>query len=197
LVAVAIQKKYTRKAFALHYAQIQSLCDVFSVNRASEQKGKSMTKDDLVDRLLDFLGCPDVSMVGNKTPSSSSSSSAGGGGGGTKKTSSTSSSTGSSNKKAKTTNSKTKSNVAVKTKTSTTSTSTSKTDPFDLIRDHEKGVMPSDDALRQWANAYVVCFDTASVCTKDAIETASTKFGVDLSDKKTIIKELLKEVMLQ
>jgi hypothetical protein len=67
------------------------------------------------------------------------------------------------------------------------------TDPFDLIRNHKKGDDPSDDALRQWVRSYLVCFDTESVTTKDAIRTASAKFGIDLSTKKSLIKGMISE----
>lgn len=53
--------------------------------------------------------------------------------------------------------------------------------------------MPSDKELRQWVKAYVGCFNLDKATTKHAIETASDKFGVDLSSKKARIKELLTE----
>eukprot|EP00568_Trieres_chinensis_P005106 CAMPEP_0183298668 /NCGR_PEP_ID=MMETSP0160_2-20130417/5629_1 /TAXON_ID=2839 ORGANISM="Odontella Sinensis, Strain Grunow 1884" /NCGR_SAMPLE_ID=MMETSP0160_2 /ASSEMBLY_ACC=CAM_ASM_000250 /LENGTH=56 /DNA_ID=CAMNT_0025460765 /DNA_START=32 /DNA_END=202 /DNA_ORIENTATION=- len=55
--------------------------------------------------------------------------------------------------------------------------------------------MPSDKALRKWVRAYVRCFNLDKATTKHAIETASDKFGVDLTEKKTRIKELLTEEM--
>eukprot|EP00934_Nitzschia_sp_Nitz4_P002839 Nitzschia sp. Nitz4//scaffold141_size107518//83035//84098//NITZ4_004292-RA/size107518-snap-gene-0.198-mRNA-1//-1//CDS//3329536336//2829//frame0 len=67
--------------------------------------------------------------------------------------------------------------------------------PFHLVKTHKKGKKPSDEALRQWVQAYIVCFDMDSATTKHAIRTASDKFGVDLSKSKQRIKELLTEEM--
>lgn len=67
--------------------------------------------------------------------------------------------------------------------------------PFALVKSHQKGKKPSDDALRQWVRAYIVCFDMDSATTKHAIKTASDKFGVDLTKTKDRIKELLAEEM--
>lgn len=66
---------------------------------------------------------------------------------------------------------------------------------LDLVRAHKKGKTPSDDVLRQWVRAYIVCFDMDSATTKHAIRTASDKFGVDLAGSKDRIKELLAEEM--
>jgi hypothetical protein len=68
-------------------------------------------------------------------------------------------------------------------------------DPFSLVRKHKSGAEPSDEALRQWVKAYIVCFDMNSATTKHAIQTASGKFGVDLSGKKNTIKEMLADEM--
>uniref|UniRef100_A0A7S4ALD8 DEK-C domain-containing protein n=1 Tax=Pseudo-nitzschia australis TaxID=44445 RepID=A0A7S4ALD8_9STRA len=65
--------------------------------------------------------------------------------------------------------------------------------PFSLIRDYKKGKLPSDDAMRQWVKAYVVCIDMETATTKDAVQTATAKFGVDMVIKKARIKELLAE----
>lgn len=55
--------------------------------------------------------------------------------------------------------------------------------------------MPTDHQLRQWTRAYVRCFNLKKVTVRNALETASDKFGVDLSSKHTRIKELLVEEM--
>jgi ribosomal protein L12E/L44/L45/RPP1/RPP2 len=59
----------------------------------------------------------------------------------------------------------------------------------------EEGKMPSDKALKNWVKAYVSCFNMDNVTIKHAIETASDKFGVDLTEKKGFIKKLLTESM--
>ena len=53
--------------------------------------------------------------------------------------------------------------------------------------------MPTDHQLRQWTRAYVRCFNPEKVTVKHALDTASDKFGVDLSTVHTRIKELLVE----
>lgn len=82
-----------------------------------------------------------------------------------------------------------------KTPTKSRSTATSKPieDPFSLIKDYKKGKVPSNAAMRQWVKAYIVCVDMETATTKDAILTASAKFGVDMASKKARIKQLLAE----
>ena len=59
----------------------------------------------------------------------------------------------------------------------------------------ERGTQPSEKQLRQWVVAYVRCFNMEKVNLKHALEVASDKFGVDLSDKKKVLKRLLTEEM--
>ena len=83
--------------------------------------------------------------------------------------------------------------AAKKTKTTTGSASSSKLDG-----DYEqpvKGQMPTDEQLRQWVRAFVQCFDMEKATVKVALEIAGDKFGVNLSEKKDRIKELLTEEM--
>jgi hypothetical protein len=68
-------------------------------------------------------------------------------------------------------------------------------DPFGLVREHTKGTKPSDEALRQWVRAYVVCFDMDKATTKHAITTATERFGIDMAKRKSAIKHLLTEEM--
>jgi hypothetical protein len=161
-----IQEKFAKKAFKLNLAQIKKLCDFFHVDRSGED-GKSLNKEETIDRLLDFLGEPNDSMV---------------------KAEITSDTKGKPASKKKT----------PKKKTSAKRKSVAKRvseDPFSLIKAHTKGKKPNDDTLRQWVRAYVVCFDMDSATTKHAIKTASDKFGVDLAERKTRIKELLADEM--
>jgi hypothetical protein len=62
---------------------------------------------------------------------------------------------------------------------------------FFMVRQHSKGKAPSDEALRQWVQAYVTCFDMDTASIKHAIKTASAKFGVDMRDRKDRIREYL------
>ena len=54
---------------------------------------------------------------------------------------------------------------------------------------------PSDEALRRWVRAYVRCHNMKNSTVKSALAIASEKFGVDLSDQKQRLKELLTEEM--
>jgi hypothetical protein len=142
-------------------AQIRNLCHFFHVDYEGEGK-KPLNKEETVDKLLDFLGEPDVGL---------------------------------------TTNNSSRENEAGVTTTKESGDGKRKVkkkpfeDPFDAIKNHPKGGKPSDKALRQWAKAYVVCFDMDKATTKHAILTASDKFGVDLAPRKAKIKEMLAEEM--
>lgn len=124
---------------------------------------KKNTKDELVDCLLDFLGAPDVKLTN-----------------------------------AKKTDSKPKVNSPRKSKKEDDSEDESEAEDSEdegEAKDPDKkgNKMPSDKELKKWVHAYTVCFDLNTVSTKHALETASAKFGVDLSSKKARIKELLTE----
>jgi len=144
----------------MNVSQLKTLCNFFGVDYNGAD-GKALHKDDIVDRLLDFLGAPDESMVREQESPQA------------KKKAAT---------KAKKTEVKPK--VVIKTVTE---------DPFSLIKDYKKGKAPNDKAMRQWVKAYIVCVDMETATTKDAVKTASAKFGVDMTKKKARIKELLAE----
>jgi len=55
-----------------------------------------------------------------------------------------------------------------------------------------KGKIPEDKTLKKWAHAFCMCHDMDKATLKTAMALASEKFGVDLSEKKDIIKECLK-----
>ena len=144
----------------MNVTRIKTLCSFFSVDH-SDGDGKTLKKDDLIDRLLDFLGAPDEAFVKKREPVA------------TKKALA-----------AKTQKIKTKPRTVVRK---------IKEDPFSLIKDYKKGEFPSDDAMRQWVKAYIVCVDMETATTKDAVLTASAKFGVEMVSKKARIKQLLAE----
>ena len=115
----------------------------------------------MIDRLLDFLGEPDDSMIMKKKDKAD-----------TKK----------------------KADVKPKKKTqSKPAVAKVVEDPFSLIKDYKKGKAPNDKALRQWVKAYIVCVDMETATTKDAVLTASAKFGVDMATQKARIKQILAE----
>lgn len=155
-----IETKYAKKIYKMGVNQIKTLCNFFGLDYNGDD-GKPLNKDDMVDRLLDFLGAPDESMIRGKELS------------------------------------ETKKKPAAKSKkTETKPRSVAKklpVDPYSLIKDYEKGKAPSDNALRQWVKAYIVCVDMETATTKDAVHTATSKFGVEMLSKKARIKQLLAE----
>jgi len=60
----------------------------------------------------------------------------------------------------------------------------------DEMEDAE-GKFPSDKALKRWANAYKECFNMEKSTLKGALQIASDKFGVDLKEKKALLKDFL------
>jgi len=157
-----LETKYAIKIFKMNVSQIKTLCTFFGVDYNNEE-GKALNKEDMIDKLLDFLGAPDDSMVKAKESSE------------TKKKPAA--------KPKKKTETKKRKSVE----------KTIAVDPFSLIKDYAKGKVPSDDAMRQWVKAYVACVDMETATTKDAIVTATAKFGVEMASKKARIKELLAE----
>ena len=140
-------------------AQVKQLCDIFHVERHSED-GKPLNKEDTIENLLDFLGQPHADFIARHNRAEKKSI---------------------PKKKA----------TPKKKKSPTKNAKATLGESFQLVRGHKKGKMPSDDTLRQWVKAYIVCFDMDSATTKHAIKTASDKFGVDLTGSKDRIKELL------
>ncbi|KAG7352344.1 hypothetical protein IV203_008392 [Nitzschia inconspicua] len=161
------EARYATRAYKLNIAQLRKLCDFFHVDVKGEGK-KPLNKDETVEKLLDFLGEPDVGLTVGESSSTE---------------------VVKVNKKkpnGKKTSTDLKPKPAKKKKVA---------DPFEAIKNHPKGEKPSDKALRQWAKAYVVCFDMDQATTKHAILTASDKFGVDLAPQKAKIKDMLAEEM--
>jgi hypothetical protein len=182
------ETKFSTKAFKMHVPQLKMLCDFFDVDRSSAS-GKALDKETLIDRLLDFLGAPDPDLVKGKgekkkTPKKATS----------KQT------------PVKSTKYPTKGGKKISKKSDNTSESEPESDveeaeevkpspDYSKVKEHKKNEKPSDEVLRQWVRAYVVCFNMDAATTKHAIKTASEKFGVDLNTEKDRIKELLAEEM--
>ncbi len=57
----------------------------------------------------------------------------------------------------------------------------------------EFGQMPSDSQLQTWARYFTKVYNMEKATIKVALEVASDKFGVDLKDKKSLLKEYLAE----
>jgi hypothetical protein len=164
---IHLQAKMSTKAFKLTIPLIKKLCDLFHVDRF-----KVETKDGLIDALLDFLGAPSEDQLkgGKKSKKAAAASE-------TK-----ASTKGSGGKKKK---------KAVVEEDEETGDDDDDDDDVPL----KKGELPSDEALRKWVRAYVRCFNLKKATVKHAIATASDKFGVDVSKKKALLKEILTSEM--
>jgi len=161
------------KAYKLLLDQIKGLLDLLHVDRSSVTK-----KDDLIDLLLDFLGEPQDSYLIGETKK------------GGRKT------------KAKSGKKKSRKSKDGEDEEEESDEEGGKKKAGDADDDYsdigdalvEEGE-PSDDMLRRWVRAYVRCHNMKNSTVKSALDLASDKFGVDLSDKKQRFKELLTEEM--
>lgn len=156
------------KAYKLNIPEIKMLCDFFKVDRS-----QLTNKEDLIDRLLDFLSAPDPELTKKAVAKKKAAP---------------------GKKRAAKGEAKAKTGKKKKTAKAADEDETEDEDMED--EEEEEGKMPSDKALRKWVQAYVGCFNLNKATTRHAMETASDKFGVDLSSKKERIKELLAEEML-
>ena len=179
-------------------AQVRMLCDFFDVIRVDES-GKPLNKDDMIENLLDFLTQPHKDFLNVEYPDLVAKKATG---------TPTKKATNAPSKKAAPAPTKKAANAPTKTKAEPKKADVKKAtkppskkraepplDPFSLIKKHTSGTEPTDGALRQWVKAYIVCFDMNRATTKHAIQTASEKFGIDLSGKKNTIKEMLADEM--
>jgi hypothetical protein len=172
--SIDLQTKMSTKAFKLTIPLIKKLCDLFHVDRF-----KLETKDALIDALLDFLGAPSEDQLkGGKKSKKAAAASA-------------------SAASAKSSSGKKKKKAAASTERDDVEEDDEEADDEDDDDDAplKKGDLPSDEALRKWVRAYVRCFNLEKATVKHAIATASDKFGVDVSKKKSLLKELLTSEM--
>jgi hypothetical protein len=169
---VHLQAKMSTKAYKLTIPLIKKLCDLFHVDRF-----KLESKDKLIDALLDFLGAPSEDQLkgGKKSKKAAAASAA----------------------SAKSSGGKKKKKAAASTEVEEEEEEDEDDDDDDEDDDAplKKGELPSDEALRKWVRAYVRCFNLEKATVKHAIATASDKFGVDVSKKKALLKELLTSEM--
>lgn len=153
------------KTYKMTIPLLKKLCDFFAIDRAS-----CHSKDVLVDTLLDFLGEPsEDKLKGGKRAKSSS-----------------------------------KDNGKKKGKAKTKDDDEEEPDDdededYDDVGDDKvdtpEGGMPTDDRLRKWVRAYVRCHNMKTSTIKHALVIAGEKFGVDLAEQKTRLKEMLTEEM--
>lgn len=198
------------RAFKLKVGDIKELCDFFALDRSG-----LTGKDDLVDCLLNFLSEPSDEQV--KTSSSK------GGSSNSRNRSSITSQTSPATKKrsskgggkssAKATKKRGKSKQRKKKESSDgseseadddnsnedddTSAANGKEDDddgIDLLHT-QKGDMPNDATLRKWVTCFVQCYDLDKASVKVALAVAGEKFGVNLAEKKDLLKQMLTEAM--
>lgn len=171
---IRVQTKMSTKAYKMTIPLIKKLCDLFHVDRF-----KLESKDDLIDALLDFLGAPSEDQLkgGKKSKKVAAAATASAKSGGSKKS-----------KKAA---ASTERDDVVEEEEEDNDDDEDDDDDAPL----KKGELPSDEALRKWVRAYVRCFNLKKATIKHAVATASDKFGVDVSKKKSLLKELLTNEM--
>jgi hypothetical protein len=158
------------KAYKLTIPQLKSVCDFLTIDRANHN-----SKDALVDALLDFLGEPEESYLKGSKKSSSSANKRQSRGGGKGKTG--------------------KAEAAAAAEPEKDGSDYSDVGDDQVEEDVAAAAKVTDEALRKWVRAYVRCHNMKKSTIKQAIEIASEKFGVDVSDKKNTLKELLTEEM--
>mmetsp|Transcript_23400 Transcript_23400/g.50755 ORF Transcript_23400/g.50755 Transcript_23400/m.50755 type:complete len:344 (+) Transcript_23400:103-1134(+) len=165
-----LERKFAVRANKLTVPGLKSTCDLFDVDRTAGA-GEKQGKEFLVDKLLDFLGEPSKKLT--KTWISNNK----------KKAAAAARKEKESSKKAK---------KAAKEE----SDDDDDEEEDDMFEEVDGKKMPTDKAIKKWVRAYVRCFNLDKATTKHAMETCSDKFGVDLSDKKAFIKQLLTEAMV-
>ena len=171
------------RAYKMTIPLLKSLCDLFDIDRVPPEGKVTTDKDTLIDRLLDFLGAPDEKYLKSSKKKKTTPKK--------RKVGTSKSPTPKKKKMRKEIAKKTKQEEKIKNESETE-------DEMDVESEQsedENPQMPTDKMLRKWVRAYVNCFNLDKATTKHAIETASDRFGVDLNEKKTRIKELLTEEM--
>lgn len=197
------------RANKLTMGQVKMLCDFFAVDRDPDE-GEKVTKELLIDRLLDFLSGPNDDMTieldekkplapssrgtikGTKSPSPQKKKQQ------PEKKKSVKKKSGKSKKSKKSPASgKTKSGRSTKkvsyAEESDESEEFQEDDDEESESEPETGEMPDDEELRMWVKAYVACHNMNKVTIKHALKLARDKFGVKMDSKKQTMKEFLTE----
>jgi len=180
------ESKMATRAYKMTVPLLKTLCDLFDVDRIPAEGKAVIDKDTLIDRLLDFLGAPDSKYL--KTPKKVSVK---------KRKAPTPTKSKSPTPKKKKVRKEIGKKAKAQERTYQEDSETENEMDVDSEEESEEEVvnMPTDKLLRKWVRAYVNCFNLDKATTKHAIETASDRFGVDLTGKKARIKELLTEEM--
>jgi hypothetical protein len=174
-----------QKAYKLMIPQLKKLCDTFGIDR----RGMSGNKEDLVNCLLDFLGEP-VTIDKFKHIRSSSTASK------KKKTNPEDGDDdvpddGSAGAIGGDEEANKDSNIA-EDDNDDNDTYNEKDDYWEdaMLAD---GTEVSDETLRLWVRAFVRCHNIKKTTLKQTVAIATEKFGIDMTDKTSQIKDLLVE----
>ena len=159
------------KAAKLKLPLLKAFFDLLGLDR-SPVNGKPQLKGELADNLLDFLADPDEESV-CKNPEKK------------KRGRPAKVKTDDEEAGKKTTKKKRKKNEVVESEEESDD------------EEEDKDGKPSAKKLQKWVKAYVTCFNLDKATGKHAVQTASDKFGVDMSDRKKDIMDILKEAMLK
>jgi hypothetical protein len=156
------------------------ICNFFCLSVTS-----SISKENLMQRVLDFLGCPDASLLKKpveKKPKGKGSAQKG----------KRNSRGGKKGKPQDAGEDEAMTETDSENEGKESKRSASKTA---ALKDNSEtnSKMPGDEEIRKWIKAYIACFDIKKATTNHAVLIAQDKFGVDFSDKKELFKELLTE----
>lgn len=168
-----INERFEVKAAKLKLPLLKAFFDLLGLDR-SPVSGKPQSKGELVDNLLDFLADPDEESVCKK---------------GKKKRGRPA--------KVKTDDEAEADKKTTKKKRKKKEVVESEEESDDESEEDDKDGKPSAKKLQKWVKAYVTCFNLDKATAKHAVQTASDKFGVDMSDRKKDIMDILKEAMLK
>ena len=192
----------SQRAYKLKLEEVQLLCTFFQLDQPTVPRHNCTSKEAFINRLLDFLGAPDISFVKpikNIPPTRSI----------LERTSETSRKRKSATTLLHASHSRHKTDEAWASSDSSgeevvgadhdnNEVSENEDDKQDknnpsplLVADGSDAV--SDKALRRWVKAYVACFNMDKATIQHAIITASDKFGVNIASKKEKLKQMLTE----
>jgi len=166
-----INERFEVKAAKLKLPLLKAFFDLLGLDR-SPVNGKPQLKGELADNLWDFLADPDEEIVCKKSEKK-------------KRGRPAKVKTDDEEAGKKTTKKKRKKNEVVESEEESDD------------EEEDKDGKPSAKKLQKWVKAYVTCFNLDKATGKHAVQTASDKFGVDMSDRKKDIMDILKEAMLK
>lgn len=203
------------KAMKLSKPQLVDLCNFFDVDRTVDKGEPSLDKEGVINRLLDFLGEPDEGLTRTYNGRSATGNAATIKG---RKKKATGKNTKKEIQKAveaevvssdhTSTDEEVESGTSMDKEVENEKVEDGKGEKGEtIVAAKKKGLreaeqngnakgahkLPSEKDLRKWVKAYVACFNLNKATINHAIETASEKFGVNVSSKKAILKTLLTE----